>query len=60
MGLQQLVVPELASLALSATYLLMAVMETVGFAAFFGDPLVAVVGGTVCLPLGVAAVVRAA
>ena len=32
----------------------MGVMETVGFAAFFGDRLVAAVGGTAMLPLAAA------
>lgn len=36
----------------------MAVLETVGFACFFGDRLVAAVGGAAMLPLGIAAVVR--
>ena len=40
-----------------STYLLMAVMEVLGFLLFFGDPLVALVGGVVCVPLGVAALV---
>lgn len=38
-----------------SSYLLMAVMEVLGFLFFFGDPLVALVGGAVCVPLGVAA-----
>jgi len=38
-----------------SAYLLMAVMEVLGFLLFFGDPLVALVGGVVCVPLGVAA-----
>ena len=33
-------------------------METVGFAAFFDDPLVAVVGGGAMVPLGAAAARR--
>ena len=40
-----------------SAYLLMAVMEVLGFLLFFGDPLVALVGGVVCVPLGVAALV---
>jgi uncharacterized membrane protein len=56
MALLQLVVPHLASAPLAATYLLMGVMETLGFAAFFGDVVVALVGGVVCVPLGIAAV----
>ena len=35
----------------SAEYAIMAVMETVGFAAFFRDPLVAAVGGAAMLPI---------
>ena len=38
----------------------MAVMETVGFAAFFGDRLVAVVGGAAMLPIAAGAVAVAA
>jgi hypothetical protein len=48
--------PALRSRLLAVTYLLMSVMETVGFAVFFGDAVVALVGGVVCVPLGVAAV----
>jgi putative membrane protein len=44
--------------ALVAEYAGMAVMETVGFVAFFGDRLVAAVGGAVMLPLAGAAVAR--
>ena len=36
----------------------MAVMETVGFAAFFDDPLVAAVGGGAMVPIGAAAARR--
>jgi len=43
------------SLPLALTYLLMSVMEALGFAVFFGDPFVALVGGVVCLPLALAA-----
>jgi len=39
-------------------YAFMAVMETVGFAAFFKDRVVAAVGGAAMLPLGTVAVVR--
>lgn len=39
-------------------YLLIVVMEVLGFLLFFGDPVVAVAGGVVCLPLAVAAVAR--
>ena len=34
-------------------------METVGFAAFFDDPLVAAVGGGAMVPLGAMAALRA-
>lgn len=44
--------------ALVAEYAGMAVMETVGFAAFFRDRLVAAAGGAVMLPLATAAVAR--
>jgi hypothetical protein len=36
-------------------YTWMAWMETVGFVAFFGDPLVGLVGGVVMIPLAAAA-----
>ncbi len=39
-------------------YAYMAVMETIGFARFFRDPLVAAVGGAAMLPVATAAVVR--
>jgi putative membrane protein len=42
---------------LVAEYGVMAVMETVGFAAFFRDRLVAVTGGLAMLPIAVAAAV---
>ena len=51
------------SAALVGEYGLMAAMETVGFAKYFHDPLVAVVGGVTMLPVALAAlvgVVRAA
>jgi putative membrane protein len=44
--------------ALVGVYGWMAVMETVGFAAFFDDPLVAAVGGGAMVPLGAAAARR--
>ena len=47
-----------ADRALVGVYGWMAVMETVGFAAFFDDPLVAAVGGGVMVPLGAAAARR--
>jgi putative membrane protein len=42
----------------AAAYLLMAVMEVLGFLLFFGDAVVAVAGGLACVPLGVVAVAR--
>jgi putative membrane protein len=45
-----------SKLAASA-YLLMVVMEVLGFLLFFGDAVVALAGGVVCVPLGVLAVV---
>lgn len=60
MGVLHLVVPSLGSTALAGAYLLMSVMEVVGFGVFFSDPLVAAVGGLVCLPLAVVAVFRRA
>ena len=45
--------------ALVGLYSWMAVMETVGFAAFFDDPLVAAIGGGAMLPLGAVAARRA-
>ena len=41
-----------------AAYLLMSVMEVLGFLLFFGDAVVAVLGGLVCVPLGLAALTR--
>jgi len=43
------------SLALLGLFTWMAVMETVGFVVFFGDPLVGLVGGAATLPLVVVA-----
>jgi hypothetical protein len=40
----------MADAALVGEYGWMAVMQTLGFAAFFGDPTVAVVGGAAMLP----------
>ena len=54
-----LVAPRADSALAAATYLLMAVMEVLGFLLFFGDAVVALVGGVVCVPLGVAALVAA-
>ena len=44
---------------LVAEYATMAAMETVGFAAFFRDRLVAAVGGSAMLPVAVAGVIGA-
>jgi putative membrane protein len=44
--------------ALAGAYAAMAVMETVGFAVFFGDPLVAAVGGAAMLPIAALAALR--
>jgi putative membrane protein len=44
--------------ALIGEYTFVAVMETLGFARFFRDPLVAAVGGAAMLPVAVTAVVR--
>ena len=43
---------------LVAEYAAMGAMETVGFAAFFRDPLVAATGGAAMLPIGVRALAR--
>jgi uncharacterized membrane protein len=59
MALFAAVAPRATSLVAVAAYALMAVMEVLGFLLFFGDAVVAVVGGVVCVPLGVAALVRA-
>lgn len=56
--LDVVVPPDRPDPALVAEYAGMAVMETVGFAAFFGDRLVAAAGGAVMLPLATAAVAR--
>jgi len=45
--------------ALAGVFALMAVMEAVGFAVFFGDLVVAAAGAAVCLPLALAALGRA-
>jgi uncharacterized membrane protein len=47
---------EPADAALVGEYSWMAVMQTLGFAAFFNDPLVAVVGGSAMLPPAIVAV----
>ena len=46
-----------ADATLVGEYAYMGVMETLGFARFFRDPLVAVVGGAGMLPIAAAAVV---
>ena len=51
-------VPEATSAVAAAAYLLMAVMEVLGFILFFDDAVVALVGGLVCVPLGLAALAR--
>ena len=58
MALFAAVAPGARSATAAAVYLLMAVMEVLGFLLFFGDAVVALAGGVVCLPLGVAALVR--
>ena len=55
--LEALLPPDEPDRALVAEYAAMGVMETVGFAAFFRDRLVAAVGGAAMLPLAAAAVV---
>jgi len=55
-ALEALLPPSRHDRGLVAEYAGMAVMETVGFAAFFRDRLVAVVGGVAMLPLAAAAV----
>jgi putative membrane protein len=59
MGVFAAVVPEARSVLAAAAYLLMAGMEVLGFLLFFGDAVVALAGGVVCVPLGVAAVAGA-
>ena len=59
MGLLELVLPATEpDPTLVAEYAVMGVMETVGFGAFFGDRLVALVGGTAMVPLAARAVWR--
>jgi putative membrane protein len=55
--LESLLPPSDPDPALVAEYAAMSAMETVGFGAFFGDRLVAAVGGAAMLPLAAAAVV---
>lgn len=56
--LERLLPPGRPSRIAVAQYAAVAVMQTVGFAAFFGDALVALVGGAAMLPIAAAAVVR--
>jgi uncharacterized membrane protein len=56
--LEVLLPPGEAASDLVAEYGVMAAMETVGFATFFGDRVVAAVGGVGMLPIAVAAVAR--
>ena len=61
MGLLELVLPAAApDPVLVAEYAAMGAMETVGFGAFFGDRVVALVGGAAMLPLAARAVVAGA
>jgi uncharacterized membrane protein len=50
--------PDRADASLVATYGFVGLMETVGFARYFRDPVVATVGGVGMLPLAAAAIVR--
>jgi len=56
--LERVLPPRRASRAAVAQYAVVAAMQTVGFAAFFGDAVVAAAGGAAMLPVAVAAVVR--
>lgn len=58
MALFAAVAPGARSVTGAVIYLLMAVMEVLGFLLFFGDAVVALAGGIVCLPLGVGALLR--
>ena len=44
--------------SLVATYGLVGLLETIGFARYFRDPVVATIGGIGMLPLAAAAIVR--
>lgn len=57
-ALERLLPPRHPDPALVAQYAAMGVMETVGFAAFFRDPLVALVGAAGMLPVSAVGVVR--
>lgn len=50
--------PRSADGVLVGTYTYMGVMETIGFARYFRDPVVAIVGGIGMLPIATAAIVR--
>lgn len=56
--LERLLPPRRASRAAVAQYAVVAAMQTVGFAVFFGDVVVAAVGGAAMLPIAAAAVLR--
>lgn len=58
--LEALLPPGRPDPALVGEYAYMATMETLGFAAFFGDPMVAAVGGAAMMPLAASAVRRLA
>jgi putative membrane protein len=58
--LERLLPPTDADRALVAEYAAMAVMETIGFAAFLGDRVVAATGGAATVPLAALALTRAA
>ena len=61
MGLLELVLPTTEpEPTLVAEYAVMGVMETVGFGAFFGDRLVALIGGLGMLPISALAAARVA
>ena len=58
MAVFSVVAPRGRSTVAAGAYLLMAVMEVLGFLLFFDDAVVALVGGVVCVPLGVLALTR--
>ena len=55
-ALEWMLPPRRADPSLVAAYAGMAALETLGFAAFFGDRLVAAVGGAAMLPIAAAGV----
>ena len=57
-ALEVLVPPVRPDRVLVGAYAAMGVMETVGFAAFFGDRVVAAAGGAAMLPLAALALAR--